>query len=252
MQQNPINKPGRDDGVQSNARQGVFPEPSYTVSLTGEAPLRTRKVSELAEGCLREMSAYRCGESSTDVSSVELLRRATVEGDQEAWAWLQQCLSEVVRGWLYRHPRWEAAARLDSEANYVAQAFARFWQATTQRQQVEFRTLPAALQYLRASLNGALLDTLRAYSRPREVTLPEPGDPREPGAEDSFDSGEIWELLQRMLPDSRERQLAYLLFHCGLKPREIVRSWPQKWDSIHEIYRLRRNIMERLLSHADY
>ena len=54
-----------------------------------------------------------------------------------------------------------------------------------------------------------------------------------------------------MLPAGREQRLAYLLYHCGLKPREIVRFCPQEWSDIQEIYHLRRNLMERLLRNAD-
>ncbi len=50
-----------------------------------------------------------------------------------------------------------------------------------------------------------------------------------------------------MLPNKREQRLAYLLFHCGLKSREIVRFCPQE----QEIYQLRRIILERVLRNAD-
>jgi hypothetical protein len=205
----------------------------------------------LAAHCLRELNNYHRGEPSTDMYGLELLHRATILGDQEAWTWLQHCFSGVVRGWLHHHPSREAASRLESEENYVAQAFERFWQATALTQHVEFRTLAAALQYLRASLNGAILDTLRAYSRPREVTLPGPGEPGEPEVEDKTDDSEVWEILKALLPDGHEQRVAYLLFHCGLKPREIVRFCPQEFRDIREIYRTRRNIMERLLRQTD-
>ena len=205
----------------------------------------------LAAHCLRELNNYHRGEPSTDTYGLELLHRATIQGDQEAWTWLQYCFSGVVRGWLHHHPSREAASRLESEENYVAQAFERFWQATTLTQQVEFRTLAAALQYLRASLNGAILDTLRAYSRLREVSLPGPGEPGEPEVEDKTDGSEVWEILKAFLPNEHEQRVAYLLFHCGLKPREIVRFCPQEFRDIREIYRLRRNIMERLLRQKD-
>src|SRR5947209_1178415 len=202
----------------------------------------------LAAHCLRELNNYQRGEPSTDTYGLELLRRATIQDDQQAWTWLQHCFSGVVRGWLHRHPSREAASRLKSEENYVAQAFERFWQATTLTQSVEFRTLAAALQYLRASLNGAILDTLRAYSRPREVSLPGPGEPE---VEDKTDGSEVWEILKALLPNEHEQRVAYLLFHCGLKPREIVRFCPQEFGDIREIYRLRRNILERLLRKTD-
>ena len=62
----------------------------------------------------------------------------------------------------------------------------------------------------------------------------------------------LWEVLQTVLPNEREQRLTYLLYHCGLSPREIVRFCPQEWSDVQEIYRLRRTIMERLLRHADH
>ena len=197
------------------------------------------------------MSTYLCGSPSNDEYVVELLRRAVVQGDQDAWVGVQQCLGEVVRRWLRRHPNREAACRLNSEENYVAVAFERFWQVTID-QQIEFSTLATALHYLRMSLNGAILDRLRASSRPKEVPLPQPGSSEEPLMEDATSGAEVWELLQSMLLNVREQRLAYLLFHCGLKPGEIVHCCSREFSDMCEIYRLRRNIMERLLRNVDH
>ena len=150
-----------------------------------------------------------------------------------------------------RRPRLDVACRLDSEESYIAQTFERFWQATTLNRHVEFTTLAAALQYLRASLNGVILDTLRAYARTREVMLPKADEAIELHAEDTTDRSVVWEALQTMFSDEREKRLAFLLFHGGLKPGEIIRFCPQEWDDVREIYRLRRNIMRRLLHNTD-
>jgi hypothetical protein len=210
----------------------------------------TLSVSALVDLCREEIQSYRRREPSNGAHGLELLRRAIERGNQDAWAGLQQCLEESVRGWLRCHPHRGVAWRWESEENYVALAFERFWQATA-RQQVVFKTFAGALAYLRASLHGAILDTLRSYSRPREISLPEPGEPGEPYVEDRIDSSEVWEILQKMLPSEREQRLAYLLYHCGLKPREIVRFCQEEWSDIQEIYRLRRNILERLLRNAN-
>ena len=61
----------------------------------------------------------------------------------------------------------------------------------------------------------------------------------------------MWKILQRVLPSEREQRLAYLLYHCNLKPREIVRFCQEEWPDVQEIYRLRRNILERLLRKTD-
>jgi hypothetical protein len=207
-------------------------------------------ISVLAEHCKREISNYRRGETYDERYCLELLRRATLQCDQSAWECLQQVFGDIMRSWMRRHPRREAAFRLDSEENYVVQAFERFWQATTQNQKLEFGTISAALKYLRASLNGAILDTLRAYSRNREVALPGSGFPGEPLVEADTESSEVWEMLKRTLHDTREQRLAYLLFHCGLKPREIIHFRPEEFSDVHTIYRLRRNILERLRRNA--
>ena len=57
----------------------------------------------------------------------------------------------------------------------------------------------------------------------------------------------LWGTLQQALHDVREQRLAFLLFNCGLKPREIVSHCPQEFCDLQEIYRLRRHIMDRFL-----
>ena len=235
-----------DNGEQSTAQESLLSEQSYPVSLLSYPLSSEMNLPMLAAHCLRELGNYRRGDPYTDIYGVDLFRRATMQGDQEAWIWVQHCFGGMVRGWLGGHPSRAVAYRLESEENYVAQAFERFWQATALNQRVEFRTLAAALHYLRACLNGVILDTLRAYARPREVSLPEPGRPGESQVEDGTESSEVWDLLKTMLSNAREQQLAYLLFHCGLKPREIVRFRPREFSDIHEIYRLRCNLIARL------
>src|SRR5206468_24715 len=95
------------------------------------------------------------------------------------------------------------------------------------------------------------LDMLRVDAWPRESTRPVPAGPGESHMEDVTSSHEIWEMLKAVLANPREQRLAYLFFHCGLSPSEIVRCCPQEWSDVQEIARLRRTTMERLLCHAD-
>src|SRR5450755_3816313 len=59
---------------------------------------RALSVSTLVEQCQRHIQAYRRGDPSDEVYGLELLHRAIVQGDQVAWAGVQQCLGEIVRG----------------------------------------------------------------------------------------------------------------------------------------------------------
>ena len=94
-----------------------------------------------------------------EVSRLELLRQASTYGDLQAWTAFQQSLEETVLTWLHEHPGSEAACHLQSEQYFVALAFERLRQATVQGQ-VACETLSEVLVFLRASLNGAILETL--------------------------------------------------------------------------------------------
>jgi len=69
--------------------------------------------------------------------------------------------------------------------------------------------------------------------------------------EDVTFSSEVWDILKTLLSNPREVRVAYLLFYCGLKPREIMHVCPQEFDEVREVYGLRRTIMERVLRNAD-
>lgn len=176
-----------------------------------------------------------------EVARLELLwRRASRQGDLEAWPAFQQSLEEMVLTWFHAHPGHEAASRVQSESHFVARAFEQLWHQVVQ-EQVACETLSEALVFLRASLNGAILEALRIARRPGAASSHWPNE------EESSESSVVWDRLQAALPNERERRLAYLLYHCGLEPAEIVRSFPQEWSDVHEVARLRRSILARLM-----
>src|SRR6266851_997043 len=217
------------------------------VEALSQMPLTT-----LAALGINELQRHRCKASFDERYCLEILRRALVEQTDEAWSVLQQCFSETIRIWIRSHPSSDVAFLRDSEENYIAQTFSRFWFAVRD-QHLEFTTLYAALSYLHATLNGLIMDTLRSHLRlrSREVPFPEPGCSEEPLAGSTMDNQSIWESIQPLLPDERERRLAYLLYYCGLKPRDIVLHCSKEFDDVKEIYRLNHNIVERLRRNRD-
>src|SRR6266702_327597 len=192
--------------------------------------------------------------SAHDVPSnfaIEALLRQALEGDQDALAGVEQCLGETVRQWLYGHLSKGAVCCWESEDHYLTQAFERFWQVIADGQLRDFASLSTALRYLQASLNSVLLDSLRAHARPRGIALQRPVNTGERPGEDQTDNCQLWELIQRLFPDVRERRVAYLLFHCNLCPKEILRYTPQAFSDAQEICHLRRHTLERILLHSD-
>jgi hypothetical protein len=234
-------------GVETTMHGGSTGEYVYALPLSqGFAP-STMSIAELADQCMNEINHYHSGVLLSERYCAELLIRAILQRDQDAWKAVQQCLCETVRGWLNRHPKREAACRLDSEDKYIAQAFARFHQAAV-LQKIEFSRLSSVLQYLRVSLNSVLLDTLRASSRPLVTLIPK----RKPCNSDmSTEESEVWEVLERVLLDIREKRLAFLLFNCGLRPKDIVRTFPEEFHDAREISLLQSTIIGRLLDLVD-
>lgn len=206
----------------------------------------------LAEQYVARPDSGRQKESHQDQEGLELFRRALSRRDDDAWSLLVERYQGLVLAWVRSHARHDLAYRYHNPEYYVALAFERFWQATARNQSLNFATLEAALSYLKASLNGAILDTLRTYARP-EVPLPEPGYlcPSELTSEDTAYDYDLWDIIKNLIPTSREQRVAYLLFHCGLKPREIVQFCPDEFPEVREVHRLRRNVVERLLRQAD-
>jgi len=207
--------------------------------------LSEMSLAALTQCCTQELAKYRRKEPSNDIYCLEIFRRAVMQRDNEAWTILRALFSESVKLWIARHPYREAALRHEPENNYIDDTFRRFWQAVSD-QQLAFSTLAGALSYLHLCLNCAIMDTLRAFSRPREERIPDYGHPDEPLVEDRYNENELWETIKSILPGAREQRVAYLLFHCNLKPREIVRYCPGEFSGEEEIYRLKRNIMERI------
>ena len=90
---------------------------------------------------------------------------------------------------------------MQSERYFVVLALEQLWQATFQGQ-VACETLSGVLVYLRASLNGAILETLRVSTRPRMVSIPWLD------VADRPDRSEVWDRLRARLSNQRERRLA--------------------------------------------
>lgn len=207
-------------------------------------------LTSLSNRCSHEMSKRRHKESFDDAYCLEIFRRAIVQGVDQAWVVLQDRFGDSIRMWLHSHPRNDVALRHDTEENYVAMTFTRFWHAVHD-QKLEFQSLVAALSYLHATLNGIIMDTMRSQMRSKEVPLPEADSHEEPAANESDTEQNTWLSIQQLLSDPQEQRLAYLLYYCGLKPREVLVRCPNEFADIQEIYRLNCKIVDRLRRNRD-
>lgn len=209
---------------------------------------RNMSLAEVKVCCWDEINKFSRQEPHDDRYCLEIFRRALVLRDSQAWELLMQRFNGMVLSWMRRHPNREVAYRLNSEENYAALTFERFWMVTVRNKSLEFDTLAGALSFLRACLNSVIIDTLRGQMK--ETPFPEDGFD-EPPAPEIDDGPGLWESIKGLLPSEREQRLAYLLYHCGLKPRQIVQFCPQEFSDVQEIFRMTRNILDRLRRNKD-
>lgn len=162
------------------------------------------------------------------------------QGDLCAQQWFQRRFSGILRDWFDHHPYKEEACRIRSEEFYVNGAFQVAWESPFDGARMEFDSLSTVLRYLAANLNGQILGALRSVKSPGKSSIVQE---QEEYKKDRADAQELWEHLQALLTNQRERRLGYLLFHCGFKPMEIVEAHPEEFNDLAEISQVRLTIM---------
>jgi hypothetical protein len=219
---------------------------------TGERDLKYVPTDELQTLARTHELRFARSEACDGAAGVELFRRAIVEQDDAAW----RAVVEVYRGVLAAHAGRRAVRRLIGEDDgfCVDRAFQRFWMATNRRRLHggEFTDLASIIKYLKMCLASVLLDEARARRRAARLSLDEvqpeaciSGDPSE-AVVVGLTGRELWGVIDRTLAAPNERLIARLSFIAGLSPREILARHPERFTDVFDVYRAKRNMIERL------
>lgn len=205
-------------------------------------------VLQLARRCAAEQQRYHQRQPSDDRYCLELFHRALQQHDEHAWSLLYEQFSGTLLAWLHQHRCAPLVLEREEPDTLTHAAWTKLWAATTstREKRPDFSTLASILTYLKKCLNSVVLDEVRKHkARQFEIPL---DDVNHLKVDDPIDdpAARLWELVERALPDRRERLLAYLLFVQKLKPREVVRLAPQDFPTAQEVYRLARNMLDRL------
>lgn len=206
-----------------------------------------RTVQELVDRIHVEAEATRRGESRADQSSFELFRRAIVDRDQESWQALMSLYHDHVLHWCLR-----SGASFGDGEEMVESAWVKFWQSYTAAKFAGAAgSTSAVLGYLKLCSRSVVLDELRR--RARLVPLEERQHDAEYGMEEPspvdiepIDTPSFWRLIDEHLRDERDRLIVHLTYELGLRPAEIQRRHPDLFPSIRDVYRVTRNILDRL------
>jgi hypothetical protein len=212
-------------------------------------------LAELARRCREETLRFLRAEPRDDSYCFELFELAVARRDPDAWEAIMAQYRGIVLAYVGQHA---AARALDESDDYwLNRAFQRFWLAIAPERFGQFPDLPALLKYLKLCVHSVLLDEVRARRAGTTTSLDElpettlaPHD-AEQGAISSLAGQQLWQLIIAEVHDEAERKVAFLSFARDLKPAEIFSRHPSLYQSVADVYRIKRNLIERLRRNPD-
>jgi hypothetical protein len=212
-------------------------------------------VFELARRCREETLRFLKGESRDDSFCFEIFQRAVVHRDDDAWDAIVAQYRGIVLAYVGRHT---AAAMLhESDDYWVNRAFQRFWSAVGADRFSQFPDLPALLKYLKLCVHSVLMDDVRARRTASQTPLEELPETLAAHTDVGHSvigklAGEqLWGAISRELQDEAEERVIYLSFARDMKPADIVERCPGLFASVADVYRIKRNVLERLRRSAE-
>jgi hypothetical protein len=217
--------------------------------------LNRLSVADLAGRCREETLRFLRGEPRDDLFCFELFERAVARREPQAWEAIMVQYRGIVLAYVGQHAA--AAVVRESEDFWVNRAFQRFWMAVGPDRFGQFRDLPGLLKYLKLCVHSVLLDEVRSRRVGLVSSLTEV--PEESASSMNAEetvvgelAGEqLWRAIGRELQDESERVVAYLSFARDLKPAEIYRRHTELYESVADVYRVKRNVLERLRRSPD-
>ncbi len=201
-----------------------------------------------------ESRKFRAHQTWTQVYSLELFRRAIGEHDEDAWTCLYHQFSPLVASWVHHHPHACWLLRQTESVSFVNTAFARFAHAITPDKLAGFKHLAPLLHYIKHCVASVMADAVRAaqaraceetmegLALEQELLLDDPAET----VVSQISAHELWQVIEAALKSEEERLVMQLICVHDLPPREILRQHPQRFTNLGHIYRVKRNVQERL------
>lgn len=225
--------------------------PALRLTVPGAASEpRLMDLGGLARQALAESRRFYRHEEYDSRFAYELFRRAMVERDEAAWGYIFEQYTPLVEHWVRRTGAFAVSG--ESSDFFVSAAFTRFWQAIPAARFSAFPSLASLLNYLRRCATCVVIDTARAQSY--ADLLPEEcvnwNDQRlgyaDEEATERVSREEFWGLVDDLLTSPAERLVIRCSFLIGMKPGEIYARYDDLFQSVEEIYTLKRSVLLRL------
>ncbi|MGQ9626949.1 MAG: RNA polymerase sigma factor [Anaerolineae bacterium] len=199
------------------------------------------------------MARFFRGEPFDEEPCAELFRRALFERDQVAWEEIYRRCEPMVEKWVQAHRCFPDTG--EESAVLVNGAFSRFWQAISRCG--KFQSLSQMLKYLKMCVHSEITDILRRKAAPSMISLNdlpelEGGEPSPAQkAMGRIVAEKLEKLVLAQAKTEKERLIVDLVFFRGLKPRQIYSRYDNSFESVEEVYKIKRKVLGRLLRNRE-
>ncbi len=210
-------------------------------------------IPELVEQCAKETNQFfKTGEGKKGTNCLQLFKQAVIQRDDQAWEAFYRQYAPLVKSWVLRHPAFQ---RTGEEADYfVNAAFARLWGALTPEKCDSFNDIRSVLSYLQTCTHSAILDKVRNRQAEwvdidaRVILNQLHTEESQFGKKvhQSLYCQEVLAAVNERLKTPQERMVLYEAYVLGLKPGEIFERHPDMFREVHDIYRIKENVLTRL------
>jgi RNA polymerase sigma factor (sigma-70 family) len=197
--------------------------------------------------------AARCRNIQPDASHepfcFELFRRAIAEGSSLCWDYLHNQYYSLVRYWVSRR----APSDPDTIDDLTQDAFIAFLRFYTPDKLARADGLGKVLSYLKSCAASAVSQARRKAEKILETEWDErvvdacvSTRSAEASALQQVAAQRLWAVIAACCNDERERMVARLIFLAGIKPRHVAEQFPDLFPDVSDVYRVKRNLLERL------
>lgn len=208
-------------------------------------------LSDLARRCTEESDHFFARRQYDPSFCYELFRRALAERNETAWRLVFNQYRPLVASWVERQQAFPLAG--EEVDFFINGAFARLMKAVSPEQFARFQDLRSILGYLQLCVVSEVNDHMRAIRGTETLPLDQVNlsshmapDDVENTALDDVERTLIWQTIRSCTKSDSELLVVYASYVLGLKPRQLYERFPDRFDSVDRVYRIKENVLARL------
>jgi DNA-directed RNA polymerase specialized sigma24 family protein len=223
--------------------------------MTDARNFRLLDVDRLADECADHTARFFNRATYDPGYCYELFRRAIVDRNNYAWDKIYRQYQPLVVKWVINHTGLPATGE---EVDYfVNGAFDRMWSAVDAEKFKQFDDLAEVLRYFKLCAHSVIVDYTRV--NPIDALDLEPFPPllRQdlPSIEEritgQLERQELWEAVAALMHNEKDTIVLEWSFMYDLKPSAIYAENSARFESLDEVYRVKRNLLNRLRRNPD-